>query len=53
MNDTELIDLIANTWISNGGDAEGFGWSELRIRHRIEELEQAKKGAKDEPDKNG
>jgi len=40
MNDTELIDLIACTWISNGGDGEGFGWLWGDIKERIEELEE-------------
>ena len=43
MNDKELIDLIANTWINNGGDSNGFDWSWGRIAERIEELEENKK----------
>ena len=36
MNDKELIDLMANTWISNGGDAEGFSWLWRKIQETIE-----------------
>jgi hypothetical protein len=39
MNDKDLIDLIARTWINSGGDAEGFSWTYRKIQERIKELE--------------
>jgi len=39
MNDKELVNVVANIWISNGGDSEGFEWCYKDIKDRIMELE--------------
>ncbi len=39
MTDKELIDLVANAWINNGGDEKGFNWVIPKIQTRIHELE--------------
>jgi hypothetical protein len=44
MNDNELIQAIANLWVSNGGDSEGFTWLQHRIRKEIERIEEADHG---------
>ena len=38
MTDIELINLIAQIWVQNGGDIEGFDWSYNKIKDAIEEL---------------
>jgi len=40
MSDSELVDLVAHTWIDNGGDAEGFSWTHGAILKRLKELEE-------------
>jgi hypothetical protein len=37
LNDDELIDAVANLWISNGGDAEDFIYCWRFIQEAIEE----------------
>lgn len=39
MNDRELIKIIAEIWVANGGDSDGFLYSFLRIKNKIEEIE--------------
>ena len=39
MSDEELINLIADVWIANGGDAEGMLWTWRLIYERIKEKE--------------
>lgn len=39
MKDNELIDRVAELWIENSGDAQGFGILWPRIYDRIEEWE--------------
>jgi len=41
MNDNELIQAVADLWQQNGGDSEGFGWLQHRIREEIERREEA------------
>lgn len=41
MNDNELIQAVANLWVSNGGDSEGFAWLQHKIREEIERREEA------------
>ena len=36
MNDQELIKLIAEIWVCNGGDSDGFGWCYDKILKEIE-----------------
>jgi hypothetical protein len=40
MSDKELIDLIAETWLENGGDSEGFTWVVDKIKEAIQEKEE-------------
>ena len=35
MTDDELIDAVAELWVSNGGDAEGLDWCYLKIKDAI------------------
>ena len=35
MEEKELIKLIANIWIANGGDAEGIEWCWAKIRDEV------------------
>ena len=44
MNDKELIETIAQIWVSNGGDAEGLDWCYLKLKQKINELSELKKG---------
>ena len=39
MRDRELIDLIARTWVSNGGDSDGFSFTRTKILDAIKEIE--------------
>jgi hypothetical protein len=41
MSDDELIQAVADLWVENGGDAEGFEWVQRRIREEIERREEA------------
>jgi len=38
MNDVEIIETMANLWITLGGDAEGFLWCNQKIAEKIREL---------------
>jgi hypothetical protein len=38
MNDKELIELIAQIWVSHGGDAIGFELCRNAIEKKIKEL---------------
>lgn len=40
MNDKELIDLMANTWVNNSGDAQGFVWLWDKILKKIREMKE-------------
>jgi hypothetical protein len=42
MNDKDLINHVAEEWIRNGGDADGFAITWTRILERIREREEAK-----------
>lgn len=42
MTDKELCSLIANIWLENGGDAEGFEWCWRKIRDAIKKEEEKK-----------
>jgi len=35
MSDLEIIDLVAQTWVENGGDSDGFKWCMDSIKNRI------------------
>jgi hypothetical protein len=39
VSDEKIIELIASTWVSNGGDRLGFTYCLLKILDKIEELE--------------
>ena len=41
MSDKDLIELICEIWIQNGGDAEGFSWVWGKILERLKALEAA------------
>lgn len=36
MTDAELTKAVADLWVKNGGDADGFDWLRRRIREEIE-----------------
>jgi hypothetical protein len=38
MSDKELIELIAQIWVSHGGDAIGFEYCRSTIEKRIEKI---------------
>lgn len=38
MTENELIQTIAQIWVNNGGDAEGFNWCWLSIKEAIANL---------------
>ncbi len=38
MNDEKLIDIIANVWISGGGDRDGLIYCFQKIIDRVHEL---------------
>ena len=40
MNDNELIELIADIWVKNGGDAEGLDYVYEKLKARIKEKEE-------------
>ena len=40
MSDLEIIDLVAQTWVENGGDSDGFKWCMDSIKNRIIEIEE-------------
>lgn len=40
MSDDELIRAVADLWMENGGDAEGFEWVQRRIREELERREE-------------
>lgn len=42
LSDRELISLMAQTWVANGGDRTGFCYCEKKILDKIEELEKEK-----------
>ncbi len=44
MNDKELVELIAQIWISHGGDADGFTWCKRAIEKKIKELIEIREG---------
>lgn len=37
--DEKLVNLIAETWIQNNGDAKGFRWLEETIYQKILQME--------------
>ena len=39
MSDNELISKVAEMWISNGGDSDGFSWCYIRILEKIKNME--------------
>ncbi len=39
MSDEKLIELIAQTWVGNGGDREGFCFSIEKIKDEIKKQE--------------
>ena len=39
MNDSELIDRVAELWVECGGDAVGVEWSWRELRDRVREIE--------------
>ena len=39
MNDNELIELISDIWVKNGGDAEGLDFVYQNLKQRIREKE--------------
>ena len=41
-SDRKLIDLVAQVWVDNGGDAEGLSWVWQDLKKRIEEIENEK-----------
>ena len=43
MDDDKLISIIAQLWLSNGGDSEGFKFCVYRIQAEIEYLEWKRK----------
>jgi protein gp37 len=40
VSDDELIQAVADLWVENGGDSEGFTWLQHRIRKEIERIEE-------------
>jgi hypothetical protein len=36
MNDEQLIEAMAELWVSNGGDADGIVWCWHRIKEAVE-----------------
>jgi len=42
MNDDELIEIISDIWIKNGGDAIGLDFMYIKLRQRIQEKEDEK-----------
>ena len=44
MSDNELIELVAQTWVANGGDAEGIAFCWKKIKDCIEELRASSEG---------
>jgi hypothetical protein len=40
MTDEKLIEEICNVWIKNGGDAEGFDYTQGRILEELRRREQ-------------
>ena len=36
MTDTEMIDRVAELWISLGGDAEGMAYAWVRLRDAVQ-----------------
>lgn len=45
MNDDKLADAVAELWIENGGDRDGFFWCVNKIAIAIEEKEKEKNEA--------
>jgi hypothetical protein len=41
-SDKTLIELISTIWVASGGDAEGFGWLQTKIKDKIKEKEKEK-----------
>lgn len=44
MNDDQLIDAIAEIWVSNGGDADGLVWCYHKLHDAIKEKWDEKHG---------
>ena len=42
MNDNKLVELMAQTWVNNGGDTIGMEFCWKKIRDRIQEIIQDK-----------
>ena len=38
MSDDQIVDMIANIWIEEGGDSDGFWFLSNNISARIDEL---------------
>lgn len=38
MNDKELIEIVAQIWVKNGGDAEGIEYCKEKLKERINQL---------------
>jgi hypothetical protein len=45
MNDDDLIELIAQMWVSHGGDTIGFEYCRSTIEKRIEKILKEKEAA--------
>lgn len=39
MSDKELLELVAKTWLENGGDSEGFVWNMAKLLEEIRSQE--------------
>jgi len=40
MGDEELIDAMAELWVTNGGDADGIDWCYQNLRDAVQEKQE-------------